>query len=261
MQAMIFRQLFEPDSSTYTYLLGCPDTGLAVLVDPVAETLERDLAVLKELGLRLAYTLDTHIHADHITSSCRLRQLTGSKIALPAMERLACADVGVAEDRPLQVAAMTLQPIYTPGHTDTHHCYVLDHGGTKRIFTGDALLIDGCGRTDFQNGNTEALYRSVREKIFTLPADTLVYPAHDYQHRHVSTIGQERDRNPRLGGDRTLEEFATIMAELKLAYPKKIDIAVPANRACGNCDGASIRKIHEVGGKSPQGWPDAEGHG
>ena len=168
---MLFRQLFEPESSTYSYLLACPNTGQAVLIDPVVETVERDLGTLKQLGLRLAYTLDTHIHADHISSSCRLRRLTGCKIALPAMEGLPCADIGMAEDRPLEVGGLTLRPIFTPGHTDTHHCYLLEHHGTQRLFSGDALLIDGCGRTDFQNGNAEALYRSVREKIFTLPDD------------------------------------------------------------------------------------------
>lgn len=257
---MVFRQLFEPESSTYTYLLACPDTGQAVLVDPVVETIDRDLAALQALGLRLAYTLDTHIHADHITSSCRLRQVAGSKIALPDMDRLPCTDVGVGEGRPLEVGSLTLQPLFTPGHTDTHHCYVLDIGGMKRVFTGDALLIDGCGRTDFQNGNTELLYRSVRDKIFTLPDDTLVYPAHDYQHRHVSTVAQERERNPRLGGDKTLEEFSAIMANLKLPYPKKIDLAVPANRNCGNCDDVSVRRVRELGGKSPQGWPAEHSH-
>lgn len=250
---MIFRQLFEPGSSTYTYLLACPDTGQAVLIDPVVETLERDLGALQQLGLRLAYTLDTHIHADHISSSCRLRERTGCKIALPAMERLPCADLGVAEDRPLPVGGLTLRPIFTPGHTDTHHCYLLNHGATQRIFTGDALLIDGCGRTDFQNGNAEALYRSVREKIFTLPEDTLVYPAHDYQHRHVSTIRQERERNPRLGGEKTLEEFKHIMANLNLPYPKKIDAAVPANRLCGDCSEAAVEALHGIGGSSLQG--------
>ena len=250
---MIFRQLFEPESSTYTYLLACHDTGQAVLIDPVVETLERDLGALQQLDLRLAYTLDTHIHADHISSSCRLRRRTGCKIALPAMERLPCADVGVAEDRPLQVGGLMLRPIFTPGHTDTHHCYLLDHGGTQRIFTGDALLIDGCGRTDFQKGNAEALYRSVREKIFSLAHDTLVYPTHDYPHRRVSTIAQERERNPRLGGDKSLQEFKRIMANLNLPYPKKIDAAVPANRLCGDCSDAALEAIHGVDGKSPQG--------
>jgi sulfur dioxygenase len=250
---MIFRQLFEPESSTYTYLLACAETGEAVLIDPVIETIDRDLGALQQLGLRLAYTLDTHLHADHISASCRLRAHTGCKIALPAMERLSCADVGVAEDRPLEVGGLTLRPIFSPGHTDTHHCYLLDHGGTQRIFTGDALLIDGCGRTDFQNGNAEALYRSVHEKIFTLADDTLVYPSHDYEQRHVSTIAQERERNPRLGGDKTLEEFMRIMSDLNLPYPKKIDVAVPANRLCGDCSDAAIEVLHGIGGLSPQG--------
>ena len=250
---MIFRQLFEPESSTYTYLLGCPKTGEAVLIDPVVETIDRDLDALQQLGLRLAYTLDTHIHADHVSSSCRLRAHSGCKIALPAMERLPCADFGVAEDRPLQVGDLTLQPIFSPGHTDTHHCYLLDDGGSQRIFTGDALLIDSCGRTDFQNGNAEALYRSVREKIFTLAGDTLVYPSHDYRNRHVSTIAQERERNPRLGGGKALEEFMRIMADLNLPYPKKIDVAVPANRLCGDCSDAAVAALHAIGGPSPQG--------
>ncbi len=250
---MIFRQLVERESSTYTYLLGCPDTGRAVLIDPVVETLERDLGALQELGLRLAYTLDTHIHADHISSSCRLRKRTGCKIALPAMERLPCADVGVGEDRPLALGSLMLRSIFTPGHTDTHHCYLLERGGVQRLFSGDALLIDGCGRTDFQNGSTEALYRSVREKIFTLADDTLVYPSHDYQHRHVSTVAQERERNPRLGGDKTLAEFKGIMASLNLPYPKKIDVAVPANRLCGDCADEAVEDLRQIGGSSPQG--------
>ena len=250
---MIFRQLFEPQSSTYTYLLACPVTGEAVLIDPVVETLERDLGELQHLGVRLAYTLETHIHADHVTSSCRLRERTGCRIALPAMEHLPCADIGVAEDVPLRVGSLTLQPVFTPGHTATHHCYLLEQGGAQRIFTGDALLIDGCGRTDFQDGNAGALYRSVRERIFTLADETLVYPAHDYEHRHVSTVAQERQRNPRLGGDKSLDEFAHIMANLNLPYPEKIDFAVPANKLCGDCRKERVEKVHGNGDKSCQG--------
>lgn len=232
--AMIFRQLFEPESSTYTYLLGCPQTRAAVLIDPVIETLERDLQVLRALGLALHYTLETHIHADHVTSASRLRSLIGSKIAAPAMEGLPCADLGVGEDRPLTVGSLTLRPLFTPGHTDTHHSYVLDHAGTMRVFTGDALLIDGCGRTDFQCGDAATLYRSVHDKLFRLPDDTLVFPAHDYQHRHVSTIAQERERNPRLGGGKELDEFVAIMNGLNLPHPRKIELAVPSNRLCGS---------------------------
>lgn len=246
---MIFRQLFEPESSTYTYLIGCSETGRCILVDPVIETAERDLAVVQELGLCLALTLETHIHADHVSSASRLKALTGCKVAYPAMEGLACADIGVSEDEPVVVGSVSLRPIFTPGHTDTHHSYLLEGGGLPRLFTGDALLIDGCGRTDFQNGSAETLYHSIRTKIFSLPDDTLVYPAHDYQHRHVSTVAQERERNPRMGEGRSLEEFVQIMANLDLPYPKKIDLAVPANLHCGE----SPVNTSEIGGKAKQG--------
>lgn len=228
---MIFRQFFEPLSSTYTYLLGCEKTGLAVLIDPVISTVERDLAELNQLGLLLLYSLDTHIHADHITAAVELKKRVGSKIAVPAFDRLPCADIGIEEGVPLQVGGIQLQTLHTPGHTDGHFSYVLE----DRVFTGDALLIDGCGRTDFQNGNADALYRSVNEKLFTLPDDYLVYPAHDYQNRHVSTIAQEKKRNPRLGGGRSMSEFKDIMANLNLPYPKFIDFAIPGNRQCGVC--------------------------
>ncbi|MBR2172936.1 MULTISPECIES: MBL fold metallo-hydrolase [unclassified Sphingopyxis] len=250
---MIFRQLFEPESSTYTYLIGCRDTGKAVLLDPVLETVDRDLAVLQELELTLEYTLETHIHADHVTSACRLRSLTGSKVAYPAMDGLPCADVGVGETDPLSVGSLTFQPLFTPGHTNAHHSYLIDLPGSRRVFTGDALLIDGCGRTDFQNGDAGALYRSIHEKIFSLPCDTLVYPAHDYQHRHVTTVAQERERNARLGGGKTLEQFIDIMTALDLPYPKRIDIAVPANRLCGDCPEMEKTEPMEPPGPSVQG--------
>ena len=228
---MIFRQLFEPLSCTYTYLLGCEETGQAVLIDPVIVAIDRDLAELDRLGLALAYTLDTHSHADHITAALELKKKAGSKIAAPAYDRLPCADLGIEEGKPFQVGSMALQPLHTPGHTDGHFAYLLGN----RVFTGDALLIDGCGRTDFQNGDAGALYKSVREKVFTLPDDFLVYPAHDYENRHVSSIAQERKRNPRLGQERTLEEFRNIMANLNLPYTKFIDYAVPGNKQCGIC--------------------------
>jgi glyoxylase-like metal-dependent hydrolase (beta-lactamase superfamily II) len=228
---MIFRQLFEPLSSTYTYLLGCQETGQAILIDPVISAMERDLAEISRLGLRLAYTLDTHIHADHITAALELKNKVGSKIAGPAFDQLPCTELAVEEGKPIQVGGLTLQPLHTPGHTDGHFAYVAG----ERVFTGDALLIEGCGRTDFQNGDTDALYRSVHEKLFSLPDDYLVYPAHDYHHRHVSSIAQEKQRNPRLGEKKTLEEFRQIMADLKLPYPKFIDYAVPGNRLCGVC--------------------------
>lgn len=228
---MVFRQLFEPLSSTYTYLLGCEETGQAVLIDPVVTMVERDLAELWRLGLTLAWTMETHIHADHITAARELKQRTGSRIAAPAFDRLPCADLGIEEGCPFNLGSMQLQPLHTPGHTDGHFAYRL----ADRLFSGDALLIDGCGRTDFQNGDPDALFRSVREKLFALPGETLVYPAHDYQGRHVSSVAQERSRNPRLGDERTLEEFKAMMAALDLPYPKFIDYAVPGNRQCGVC--------------------------
>jgi sulfur dioxygenase len=228
---MIFRQLLEPVSSTYTYLIGCDDTGLAVLIDPVISSMERDLAEIQRLGLKLAYSLDTHIHADHITAALELKKKVNSRIAAPAFDRLPCADVGIEEGEPFQVGCITLDPLHTPGHTDGHFAYLLG----DRVFTGDALLIEGCGRTDFQNGDADTLYKSVREKLFTLPDDYLVYPAHDYKNRRVSSIAQEKKRNPRLGEDKTLEQFKEIMTSLNLPYPKFIDHAVPGNKQCGVC--------------------------
>lgn len=228
---MIFRQLFEPLSSTYTYLLGCEETGQAILIDPVIATMDRDLKELQRLGLTLAYSVDTHVHADHITGALELKKKTGSKIAAPANEQLPCADVNLEEGKPFQVGGLVLNPVHTPGHTAGHFAYVLN----DRVFTGDALLIEGCGRTDFQQGDSDALYRSVRGKLFSLPDDTLVYPAHDYKDRYVSSIAQEKKRNPRLGQDKTLEEFREIMANLNLPYPKFIDYAVPGNKQCGVC--------------------------
>ena len=228
---MIFRQLFEPISSTYTYLLGCEQSGQALLIDPVLPMWQRDLALLNELGLKLAYTLDTHILADHVTAALRLKRETGSQIACSAMDGLPCTDVALREGMPLQMGSVCIDPLFTPGHTDGHLAFLAG----ERVFTGDALLIDGCGRTDFQNGNAQDLFHSVREKLFTLPDDTLVYPGHDYHERRVSNIAQEKTRNPRLGGDKSLAEFIEIMANLNLAYPKFIDYAVPSNRACGVC--------------------------
>jgi len=250
--SMIFKQLFEPISSTCTYLLGCEQTGKAVLIDPVMNAIERDLKVLQELGLRLAYTLDTHIHADHVTSALELKKRVDSRIAAPAFDRLPCADFGMEEGRPLAVGSITVNGLHTPGHTDGHFAYRVG----ERVFTGDALLIDGCGRTDFQNGDADALYRSVTGKLFALPDETLVYPAHDYAGRRVSSIAQEKGRNPRLGGGRGLEEFRQIMAQLKLPYPKFIDYAVPGNRQCGVCPShlpEDMEKYCRTMGQSPQG--------
>lgn len=232
---MIFKQLFEEDSSTYTYLLACEETGQSVLIDPVIDTIERDIRVLKELGLSLTYTLETHMHADHLTGARKLRQFVGSKIAVPAMDQLTCADIGVEEGKPFKVGNIELHPLFTPGHTGTHHAYLLDNGMQKCLFTGDALLIEACGRTDFQSGDPVKLYHSITQKFFTLADETLVYPAHDYEGRQITTIGQEKNRNPRLSNNKSEEAFVEIMNGLDLPYPRKIDFAVPGNEQCGEC--------------------------
>lgn len=231
---MIFRQLFEPESSSYTYLLGCPETRTALLIDPVLETVERDLEVLQSLGLTLAWTLDTHIHADHVTGAGRLRSLTACRAASPPGVTGACRTVSELE--PLETGTVAVRALFTPGHTEEHHSYLVDGGGAARIFTGDLLLIGGCGRTDFQGGDPATLYRSVHDRIFTLPDETIVCPGHDYRGLETSTVGAERGGNARLGGGRSIEEFAAIMAALALPRPKKIDVAVPANRRCGAPD-------------------------
>lgn len=232
---MIFRQLFEPDSSTYTYLLACPETRQAMLIDPVLDTVDRDLEVLQQLNLKLMYTLDTHHHADHLTGARVLRERTGCKVAYPAVEKPDCADIGVAEGTPFIMGSIQLEPLFTPGHTAHHHAYLYDNGTQKMVFSGDALLIEACGRTDFQAGDAAVLYNSIHEKLFSLADETLVYPGHDYEGRFITSIAQEKSRNPRLGEGKTLQEFTTIMNGLDLPYPRKIDFAVPGNEQCGQC--------------------------
>ena len=219
----------------------------------MASLVERDLVELRELGLSLAFTLDTHVHADHVSGACRLRTLTGCKVAFPAMERLECADLGVEEGTPVRLGELSIHPLHTPGHTATHHAYHVNIGDTGRLFTGDALLIDGCGRTDFQGGSATALYHSVRGKLFNFPDDALIFPGHDYHGRRVSSVGQERARNPRLRDGVELPDFERTMAALGLARPRKMDVALPANLACGACGDevlASLRAGHDP---DPQG--------
>ena len=230
---MIFKQLFEPDSCTYTYLLGCEETGETVLIDPVIDTVERDLGVIKQLGLKPAYTLETHIHADHLTGARKMKALAGTKIVVPSMDHLSCADLGVEEGKVFKVGNLELHPLYTPGHTSTHHAYLIKSSAHTMVFTGDALLIEACGRTDFQSGDSRALYHSIHEKFLTLEDETLVYPAHDYENRQISTIGQEKKRN--LVITRPENEFIEYMNNLNLPYPRKIDFAVPGNEKCGEC--------------------------
>lgn len=230
---MLFRQLFEAESSTYTYLIGCETTGEALLIDPVLETIDRDLDLLETLGLRLVCSAETHVHADHLTAAWELRRRTGCRVAYPAAEGVACADLQATEEAPITVGSLDLWPLHTPGHTAGGACYLLADHSPPILFSGDALLIDGCGRTDLQGGDAALLYASVHSRILTLPDETLVYPGHDYHQRRVSAVGQERRRNPRLGGNRSCGEFVEIMAGLDLPLPNKIEIALPANRACG----------------------------
>jgi glyoxylase-like metal-dependent hydrolase (beta-lactamase superfamily II) len=232
---MLFRQLFEADSCTYTYLLACEETGECLLIDPVIDTVPRDLELLQELGLSLTYTLETHIHADHLTGAKKLRQFTGSRIAVPAMDNLSCADIGIREGEAFRVGKLELQPLFTPGHTGTHHAYLYDDGMHPCLFCGDALLIEACGRTDFQSGDPGRLFDSIKTKFYNLPDETLVYPAHDYENRRITTIGQEKLRNPRIRQGTTREEFVATMNGLDLPYPRKIDFAVPGNERCGEC--------------------------
>ncbi|GGP28152.1 MBL fold metallo-hydrolase [Silvimonas amylolytica] len=230
---MIFRQLFDPVSSTYTYLLG--DAGQAVLIDPVYEQVPRDLALLQELGLRLLASLDTHVHADHVTGAWRLNQRSGSHIGLSASAGASGVDRPLRHGDRIDFGGRYLTVRATPGHTSGCLTYVLDD--ESMAFTGDSLLIRGCGRTDFQGGSPEQLFASVREQILTLPDDCLLYPAHDYRGITVTSVAEERRFNPRLGGDADLGDFAGHMNNLNLPHPKLIAVAVPANLRCGQPEG------------------------
>lgn len=226
---MLFRQLFDRESSTYTYLIADTNTQEAVLVDPVLEQLDRDLLMLNDLGLNLRYCLETHLHADHITATNKLRFKTSCLGIVPVNASAECADKYINHGEILQIGQVQIKAIATPGHTDSHMAYLVNG---NHLLTGDALLIRGCGRTDFQSGDSGILYDSVTQGLFSLPNDTLVYPAHDYRGYTVSTIGEERRLNPRFT-NRNRNEFMEFMKTLQLPMPKKIMEAVPANERCG----------------------------
>lgn len=226
---MLFRQLFDTESSTYTYLIADKNTKQAVIVDSVLEQFERDINLLNELGLNLRYCLDTHIHADHITGAGKLRQATGCLSILPKNSQAKCADSFIQHGQVLQLGAVTIEGISTPGHTNSHMAYLVNN---THLLTGDALFIRGCGRTDFQDGDPGTLYDCVTKRLFTLPDETLVYPAHDYKGCTVSTIAEEKQLNPRFAG-KTRNDFIQLMENLDLPFPKKIKQAVPANKNCG----------------------------
>ena len=234
---LVFRQLFDPTSSTYTYLLGDTDSGEAVLIDPVFEHVRRDAALLRELGLRLVATLDTHVHADHVTGAWLLKQRCGSQIALSGSSSADNADRLLKHGDRVAFGSRHLEVRATPGHTNGCLTYVLDDH--SMAFTGDSLLIRGCGRTDFQQGSATALYRSVHEQILSLPDRCLLYPGHDYRGLTVTSVGEEKRYNPRLGGEINASDFAGYMNNLGLPHPKLMDIAVPANLRCGRPDSDS----------------------
>ncbi len=232
---MIFRQLFDASSSTYTYLLGDPRTHEAVLIDPVYEQHTRDAALVRELGLKLVMTLDTHCHADHVTGSWLMRRALGSRIGLSPAYGASNVDVPLAHGSEVRFGDHVIDVRATPGHTNGCLSFVAREHGL--VFTGDALLVRGAGRTDFQSGDAHRLYHSIREQLFTLPDETMVYPAHDYEGRTASTIGEEKTFNPRIGGGAREEDFVGYMSNLGLPHPKQSAIAVPANMRSGEPEG------------------------
>ena len=228
---MIFRQLFDPQSSTYTYLLGDPQTREAVLIDPVFEQANRDGALIGELGLRLVATIETHVHADHVTGAWLLRKRFGSAIVISADSGAEGADRYVRHGDRIAFGKRYLEVRATPGHTSGCITLVLDD--ESKAFTGDALLIRGSGRTDFQQGDARTLYRSVRSQILSLPPACLLYPAHDYRGLTVTSVAEEQQFNPRLGGQAGESDFVGYMQNLGLPHPKLMDVAVPANLRVG----------------------------
>ena len=233
---LVFRQLQDQRSSTYTYLLADPSSGEAVLIDPVLEQARRDAALVRELGLELVWTLDTHVHADHVTAAAILKKATGSRIGLSASAGADNVDVPLRHGQRVELGHRHLEARATPGHTNGCMTFVLDD--SSLAFTGDALLIRGCGRTDFQQGSAQALYRSIKEQIFTLPEDCLLFPAHDYRGLTATSVAEEKRYNPRIGGARSEQDFVGYMANLGLPHPKQMAAAVPANLRCGFIDGA-----------------------
>jgi len=228
---LIFRQLFDPQSSTYTYLLGDRRSREAVIIDPVFEQAGRDIALVRELGLDLLFTLETHVHADHVTGAWLLKRQLGSRIALSKDSGAEGADRYLAKRDQIAFGERYLQVRQTPGHTNGCLTYVLDD--ESMAFTGDCLLIRGSGRTDFQQGDPHAMYCSIHSQIFTLPEQCLLYPGHDYRGLMVTSVAEEQRYNPRLGAQISEEDFVGYMNNLGLPHPKQIDVALPANLKCG----------------------------
>ncbi|HEY1417671.1 MAG TPA: MBL fold metallo-hydrolase [Myxococcaceae bacterium] len=241
---MIIRQHYDPTSSTYSYLLVDPVSREAVLIDPVIGLHSRDAALIRELGVNLVATLDTHCHADHVTGAWRMKQEFGSRIGLAAVYGAANVDLPLEHGSVVRFGEESLEVRATPGHTAGCLSFVSADG--RHVFTGDALLVRAVGRTDFQQGSAAHLFESVRTQLFSLPDDCVVHPGHDYEGRTCSTIGEERRYNPRLGGEAKLEDFVGYMQNLGLPHPKLLAVAVPANMTCG--------REAEGSEPSPPGW-------
>jgi sulfur dioxygenase len=242
---MIFRQLIDPTSSTNTYLLADPATREALIIDPVFEQHARDTALLRELGLTLRYALDTHCHADHVTGAWLLKAALGAQTVLSRRYGAAHVDCTVDDGDRLTVGGTTLEVWATPGHTAGCLSFVTE--ARDRVFTGDCLLIRGAGRTDFQQGDARAMYRSITQRLFTLPDDCLVYPGHDYAGRTVSSVAEERAHNPRVGGGADEADFVGYMKNLGLPHPKRLAVAVPANMKSGRPDDDRVPTAAEWG--------------
>src|ERR1700730_2915391 len=225
---MIFRQLFDSVSSTYSYVLASRRGGEALIIDPVLEKVDRYLKLMEELDLKLVKAVDTHLHADHITGLGALRDRTRCITIMGAQSQVDVVSMRIGDGDRLQIEGVSLDVLYTPGHTDDSYSFLM----ADRVFTGDTLLIRGTGRTDFQNGDPRAQYDSIFNKLMKLPDETLVYPAHDYKGESVSTIGEEKNFNPRLRV-KSIDEYVDLMNNLKLPNPKMMDVAVPANMRVG----------------------------
>jgi glyoxylase-like metal-dependent hydrolase (beta-lactamase superfamily II)/rhodanese-related sulfurtransferase len=225
---MIFRQLFEPVSCTYSYLIASRRGGETLIIDPVLEKVDRYLQLMRELDLRLVKAVDTHLHADHVTGLGALRDRTHCITVMGEQSSVDVVSMRISDGDKLQIEGLSLDVIYTPGHTDDSYSFMMQ----DRVFTGDTLMIRGTGRTDFQNGDPRAQYESLFGRLLRLPDETLVFPAHDYKGDTVSTIGEEKAYNPRLQV-KSAEEYVALMNGLKLGNPKMMDVAVPANMRQG----------------------------
>lgn len=229
---MLFRQLIDNETKTYTYVIASAPGREALIIDPVDTQMDQYLQIIEELDLQLVKAIDTHTHADHITALGQLREQTGCITIMGERTRAECVSAHVRDGDMLDIDGIRLQAIYTPGHTDESFSFVLNPDKPRAVFTGDVLLIRGTGRTDFQNGDAGQSWDSITQRLFTLPEETLVCPAHDYKGWTLSSIAEEKHYNPRLAG-KTRDEYIDIMNNLNLPDPRLMDIAVPANLACG----------------------------